>query len=452
MTMSVAAITASVLIFVVCWYGSVLVPQRLAPPPLRNGSRISWVLLMARFAAGILLFQPRPDAAALLEQGLSQQNHVQVAITLLAGGWALYLMLTGRVRPAFLLSGPRYWIAALIVAYYVSGFWSSFPALTVYRAFELSVFFVLIAQIFSAVDFAASVRKLLFAVITLMLVFGLWLRPEEAGTGTGMLAALRHNQGGMLAALWICLIVHSLVRAGRPVHWAELGLAVSSFILFGSFASLLALVGGLLTLIAFLVRPALRPFALVVLALTMLVAVHLLFAGVRAAPGQWLVDLAIVFGKTEELLFTLSGRVPYWLAVWEVAGDHPFGLGFASAERFLGLDLDIPTIINNAHSGYVSAWLGVGWLGLSLCLAIFAAALRHTRTLPADWRAVYLAMLAVRAANNLTVSAVGSPFNPGFVVMMALTCLPAAHRVPVPARRRGADPASPDPLPRAESG
>jgi hypothetical protein len=129
----------------------------------------------------------------------------------------------------------------------------------------------------------------------------------------------------------------------------------------------------------------------------------------------------------------MSGRIPYWQAVWTVALDHPYGLGFGAAERFLGLDLNLETlhVITNSHSGYISAWLGAGWLGLALCLTIFATVLSRIGTVAeADRTAIYAAF-TILAINNLTVAAVVGPLNPGLLMMIGLAALPVEFARPV---------------------
>lgn len=394
---------------------------------LAVGASISLGFLYLRVAAGALIVDFGRDPVALLEHGLSLQNQIQAGVTVTAAIWAGYVLLSRRVPLAQILTGPQYWLVLLILSYVFSALWSPLPSLTIFRSFELAVFLVIATHAFGSLEADAipgAMINLLLVLVGLMVLHGLLLPESLATTHIGFFGALRHNHGGLLAAMTVTLSVQQWLQTHRSRYFLIILIGFAALVAFGSFASILALICGLTVLLALSVPHYFRALAVGGTVLTGSLALFVMLAGLQAMPMSWLIDFARMFGKSDELLFTISGRVPYWQAVWSISLDRPFGLGFAAAERFLGVDLELPGIITNAHSGYVSAWLGSGWLGLGLCLAIFAAVISRSAEFPHSWRAAHLALVTVLAVNNITLVSVGGPINAGFLVLMALAALP----------------------------
>lgn len=391
---------------------------------------VSWTLIIARLATSVVNLDPNREAAALMEDGLSIQNQLQIGATFAAAAWAAYLVLGRSVRLSDLLRGPVYWVVLISVLFLASTAWSPLPALTFYRSFELLVFVVIVCHLFGQAPFERQARVLAFSVAGLIWTDGLILHPDRLLNIGDLFAALRHNQGSMIAAIWICLAVRRLRSPGGPWAWGELAIAVASLFVFGSFASALALLCGLAAMSLAASHGAYRSVTAFFFASLSLGTVFILLSGWLADPWQWVLVVADLFGKSEELLVTMSGRLPYWQAVWSAAADHPYGLGFGAAERFLGLDLDLENlpVITNSHSGYISAWLGAGWLGLALCLTVFVTAFLRVRAMTGSDQAVIFATLTIIAINNLTVAAVAGPLSPGLLMMIGLAAVPAAAR------------------------
>jgi hypothetical protein len=87
----------------------------------------------------------------------------------------------------------------------------------------------------------------------------------------------------------------------------------------------------------------------------------------------------------------------------------------------------------NAHNGFISAWLGAGWLAVALLLAFFASVGTKLRSVGAVHRPAFVMLLALMVLNNLTVPAIGGRLTVVFLVLMALSQIPATperhHRV-----------------------
>lgn len=402
------------------------------------GRRVTWGILVLQLLAQIQIGGGR-DLSALATQGPSAQNLAQAAVLGFAALWAFHLVARGHVRRGTAQGGPAFWISALVGVYLVSTAWSVWPTLTLYRAVELGVFFVLVLHLCATSRWLDTVRSLLWLAVATSWLAQLWYLDLSAPPDR-VIGFAYDNASTLLAAALFLVELHRTLWRPTPRGWALVGVACGSVLAFGSLATSAALaVAGLALLVGWgEVDRRGREVAMVgVLVAATTVGAVLLSP---ADQGDDLVaEIAELTGRDVSGIQSLTGRVPLWQAIAEATADEPLGLGYAGGERALALDVveveEVGWRAGHAHNGYLSGWLGAGWPGLALVLAVFASAWRHAGQLPADRRAVFVPLLVLLTVNNVTAAAVGGQLGAGWMVMMALAVAPpraAAATPPTP--------------------
>jgi O-antigen ligase len=141
-------------------------------------------------------------------------------------------------------------------------------------------------------------------------------------------------------------------------------------------------------------------------------------------------------GKSRSNIVAMTGRLELWTTIWESARHQPWGFGFAAFERTLSLsNSSMSWKAGNAHNGFISAWLGAGWLAVALLLSYLASVWAKQQTIDVTQRPVFLTLLLLIVLNNLTVPAVGGRLTVEFLVLMALSHIPVARRFDTPELR-----------------
>ena len=126
----------------------------------------------------------------------------------------------------------------------------------------------------------------------------------------------------------------------------------------------------------------------------------------------------------------MTGRLELWTSIWESARSQPWGFGFAAFERTFSIENGaLSWKAGNAHNGFISAWLGAGWLAFALLLALFASMWARMSLLDGAQRPMYAGLLLLIMLNNLTVPAVGGRLTVVFLFLMALTHIPVRQKV-----------------------
>jgi O-antigen ligase len=137
-----------------------------------------------------------------------------------------------------------------------------------------------------------------------------------------------------------------------------------------------------------------------------------------------------LFGKSRSNIVGMTGRLELWTSIWESAQSQPWGFGFAAFERTFSLGNEaLSWKAGNAHNGFISAWLGAGWLAFALLLALFGSMWARLSLIDSAQRPVYTGLLLLIMLNNLTVPAVGGRLTVVFLFLMALTHIPARQKV-----------------------
>ena len=399
----------------------------LWPEAHAAGHSVSWLILVLSLASRIVMFQRREDSAALLNVGLSVQNSVQIVLTLVGLVWAANLIVRHRVRASDLLAGPAFWMSILVFVYALSSFWSLWPALTIYRATELAVFWVLSIHIFANRNWIEHFERMLWVIIGLH-----WINGIVTGANTfldgNIVSAIHDNAGSEVAATGVIFSVFRITLENCRRNWAKLFVSALSLVVFGSLSSTAALVCALVVFIAYYSLSSNRALTAILLCTAGVMVVcqlALMFLGdVSDLLSSGVVSAGATLNKTPAMLANWTGRLPLWAAVWDSTKGTLWGDGFAAAERLFALNH--PSFgwqARHSHNGYIAAWMGAGWIGFLLVLFLFGSVWVRSKRLLFSIRVFVTSALVLFAINNLTLPTIGGTFNQMFALMMGLTCI-----------------------------
>jgi hypothetical protein len=376
--------------------------------------------------------QPRDDLTSLQREGLSAANQFQVVVIVLGLIWALILLSSKRIRISALFAGSGFWISCLIVLYGLSSFWSVWPALSVYRVLELSVVWIAAAHIFGGERCVSRIDQFLLWSLAIYGISRLARLDPDLLSGGQVVAIIRENTAGTIASIVLLWTVYRANSNGWRQNAVRLTVATVSLVAFGSLASALAFVAGLITLemssfhAGFRIKTA--AFCTIV-AVGMVYGVLVQQSEVPSLSPALINSLGAVSGKTDDTILTLNGRIPLWTAIWEATKNQSWGSGYGAGERTFEADAkSLGFAPGNAHSGYVSGWFGAGWAGVIAVLAVFGSVWGQRRRLPLELQPIVTALLVLLAINNAAIPGVGGRSNPVFIFMMALACIPPALR------------------------
>ncbi|MDJ0814462.1 MAG: hypothetical protein QNJ23_12115 [Woeseiaceae bacterium] len=411
----------------------------IKPPPVmvsgvperRWERRCSWLLVVTFLGVNILRLQSRA-MDALATQGLSTQNKIQVIVVAAAALWCGYLLASGRIRIARLVSGPGFWLLALTGVFALSVAWSTWPTLTVFRVTELAVFWIVACHVFGGDGWSRKFESLMwvawwmYATWAILLITGF---VEGVSTG-GLVGIATSNSASLLTGLLLLWTVHRFLTESSLRHAWKLPMLVLSLIVFGSLATFVFVLFCTAIMMTLHTRGQLR-FVMISCAICLAAAGANILVVQTGEPGAALVDTtSALSGKSRDNITGMTGRLELWTNIWESTRSQPWGFGFAAFERTLGLNnASLSWKAGNAHNGFISAWLGAGWLAVTLLLAFLVSVWARRRTIDAEQRPVFVALLALLILNNLTVPAIGGRLTVAFLVLMALTHIPAVRQL-----------------------
>jgi hypothetical protein len=236
----------------------------------------------------------------------------------------------------------------------------------------------------------------------------------------------RSNTGGAISALLIVYSLNQSLICKRKVPKAVWFLAIFSFYTYGSLASIISLTASLPVLFLKRMNKLFRRAAILIVVGAMVLV--FIISPKLISVDYWAKPVASVFNKQPHHIITITGRVPLWEALWFETKNHPWGFGFAAAERLLTVSIinphDIGWSATQAHSGYWSVWIGVGWLGLIPLIILIIALLLESNQLVYHWRTFSLCTLLLILINNWTINGIGGSMNPVWMVIMVISCFP----------------------------
>ena len=381
----------------------------------------AWAALGLLLLTRALPFESR-SLSAIVDSGPSPQNYVEVVSTAVAAGWILWALNWRTVQPRLLFRRHWRWFLLLCAVYALSAAWSPLPALTAYRAAELLAAATIVLFLFGmSNDPYGDLLRVLY-LCTLVCAADAFVVDYRLGTWPDhLLGALRSNPGGGVAS---SLLVFALFAKGfrprmRAFHSAA---AIIALVVFGSLASYVALLTGVLAGCAMAARNRLVGATVLFLFLSIAV-VALLDVSVPDLTEQ----VGALLDRPAESIRTGTGRFGLWEETLKVTANRPFGGGYVAAERLLSLRADVSKSLvwqaRNSHNGFLSAWEGAGYIGL-LVLCAYLLALWRTLSLVGGPNSPALRpMLVVLIITNFSVSSLGGRLDMVSVVAFALAAL-----------------------------
>ncbi len=420
-------LVASVLLFL-----ALVSPNSIPGNTVRSKTwerRTSWLIVVGFLGVNILRLESRA-MDALATQGLSTQNKLQVVVVGIAALWCAYLWAAGRIRLRQIYSGPGFWLLCLTAVFALSVIWSTWPTLTVFRVAELAVFWIVACHLFGSGEWSRQFEKLMWIAWVFYVAWGLLLIAgviDGVSSGGLIVGIATSNSASLLTGLLLLWTLHRTLAESLISHGWKLPVLALSLLVFGSLATVVFLLLCIAFMFAIYGRGYWR-IAMIscsVCTIAVVVAVALLQSG---DPGSTVIDTtSTLSGKSRNNIVGMTGRLELWTSIWETAQNQPWGFGFAAFERML--DLNSPSVswkAGNAHNGFISAWLGAGWLAVALLLAFFASVGTKLRSVSTVHRPALAMLLALMVLNNLTVPAIGGRLTVVFLVLMALSQIPVA--------------------------
>jgi hypothetical protein len=353
----------------------------------------------------------------------------------------------------------REWVLAAFVAFaLVSALWSDLPMLTMVRAVQLGLLFVLTIVAVRVLDVAGTVHALgagLVAYVLLCSAVAVALPSTRITSGDGRTVALANERFSWfamhsiscatfaaMAILYLSCVALFLPRgwrqwrAGLPVCVSIVPLC-AVLVATSSRGPLLALVGALAALVALrLFRPV---TSLASGALVVLLALAASIAGVTptsafedAARSNSPVAALVLRGQDAREFSTLTGRTELWSIVIPLWLKRPIaGYGYQGSREVL---LQRLPWAGHAHNALLQTLLDVGLVGALLLWIPFFTALVARPPSPASGAVVERwASASVFAALTFTllnsVSDVGFAGPPGYEALLVFCSVVAAERL-----------------------
>ena len=414
---------------------------RWAAPSIAD-RRVSQILLLIYLLSRSLNLQIRTDLNALVAQGLTAQNRIQVVVVLCASAWAAYLLFRSRVAVKSLLGGPGFWISSSIVVFALTVVWSVWPDLTLYRAMEMAAIWIICVHVFAHRDWFSQAHFFFWSVLGMHLINGLVSLSMRGPSHDGIVGVIRSNGGSALAAALVVWSLHCAKQKGWSQTWWMLPIATGSLVVFGSLTSSFALLGGLAIYWFYTIPKSTKPvlgFGFATVALVLVSLAYFNTGDLSGAATSGIQFVSTIFDKSPEALRSATGRVQLWTAMWEASKDNPLGFGFAAAERVFSADR---TLVGwapgpgGAHNGYLSGLFGSGWLGASFVLLVFISMWLRIRQTDNHLVPLTMALLFIMAFNNLSLPMFGGAIAPVTIIILVLALVPP-NMTSVYRRRQG---------------
>lgn len=415
----IAASTAVLLVYFGVWY-TTAARRSFHDIASSRGYRVSSALLVLLLVNRMFVLPGREDVSALISEGLSATNILTVALTLVGTVWAGHLLVASRLSFRRILSGSGVWFSAFLATNAISIIWSSWSALTGFRVIELFAVAVLVGHVVAYPNTEYWLERLMWLALATQAI-SLLVGGAVAPADLVGFAALRSNTGGVVAGILILYYVTQALARRSLMSWWKLAGATYAFVLFGSVASLIAVLTALLVGLVLHMCPRV---GVVIAGAALMLIVGLASYFVVVPPdtsGTSLFDYSLVreyaatLGKQPHHFGDLTGRVPVWTSASEAVERQPWGFGFAAGERLLPLTAgyDAPWAARHAHNGFVSGYLSAGLIGLAMVGLVFIAASRSS----AAPRGFAIPVLIFMAVNNVAAAVLGSAFHPAWVAL-----------------------------------
>ncbi len=366
-----------------------------------------WFCLLAWVFRVTVFIRQRGDFATVdLSAG------VQIAIVLF-----MFLVLLSSARVAPMWSKLARTSVRMLFLYYIlcaiSAIWSSMPQYSLYRAFEfvVSLMAVFVALSYSS-NFVAAERKALF-ICFVVLILSMCVAIKLRGLSFSLFD-WHTNSYSASAAIMFCYCIGEYFSADkeRAKMLKRYGIvSLGALILGTSAASNIAALCGLVVLLFLYRRLGWATAAIFLLSMMFLVGSDFSFLKTMLFPG-----------KSDEVIYTASGRVGSWRSLLSVIANSPlWGHGFAVLST--GRDR---LIVSHPHNSLISVLLGTGAIG---AIAFMLYGFRLLREIIQTTREKYpgavgcAGALAAALVNSLAMPLVGDQYEESSLVFCCIMAL-----------------------------
>ena len=343
---------------------------------------VIWVLLFLSIFLG-----GSRGAEDIVEQSFDPIRILRIGVLLLLTAFVTIRLLTGRLKQLKLpFNGTFGWFLTYTIAAMGSAFYSEQPFVSLWKAFEIFACLLVAVSVYAELRSYQDMKTFwnLNIFFLVLLVFSAYigavalpgtafhsLKNANFSQLTGLYPPINANSLTQMAA--IVIAIYTLRTQDVPEHKGKSLLivlcAIPIIVLSGGRTSILALCIALL--IVFMLEKKYRSLFFTASAMT----------GAMIAYGVYL----MAFFERGGSLYSLTGRLNYWSASWEILKSSPFwGHGFYTASRIIFANTVGISSFSTTDNTYLDVLLSIGIIGfLPFLLAVYS----FVRKLAAAFRA-----------------------------------------------------------------
>ncbi len=367
---------------------------------VRNIGGLQFIVLILFLSAYVDSFFPDVairDWHSVQQSPANLVNLSRIGLVGLAGLMSIGLAYVRSGGLAINFRGPLGWMFLYAAVAVSSSSYASLPAVAAGKAAEVLVdvvCFLVLASLLYADDFLRSWNTLWF--ILLLLLASVWVSAllfpsvgffDQPGALfpllSGVYPSIHPNRLGQLGASLAVVALCRLLRPGSRLL-SQLGMFWSGICLFGLATLTASEARTSMIALAFAIPVCLYLYRRLKLVTFFGLAGVALLVG---AYGNALIDASgatdiiskyVLRGQTSELVYSLSGRLDYWLPAWNLFWTAPFlGRGFYTAHR-----IDLNTVygrldLSTVDNTYLEVLLGIGIIGLFLLVVAIVVLIRR---------------------------------------------------------------------------
>jgi hypothetical protein len=369
-----------------------------------------WLLLF--YPVFIFLIGRQRGAEELYQ--IDTSATLQISFTALAGFYVFMRFLNARasyesIYKSILFGRPIRWLLLYLFISAISTLWSDRPEYTLYRALEVLIFLILVADAVSSLKTVENMVKFQLLFGFLLVIF--W---HYYDIKYGLSLEMLHSS--LIPGVIIGVAFLGFLIGGRDWRFIHFNILLS--ILIGtSSATYLSLLLGIGGVIIFS-KGKKRFFGGLLIILTL---------SFSLAYGPDFLEL-LFWGKSESNIQTASGRLPVWEWVYNtyVVLKPYFGYGFGQGEvlaRFYNITAGGLQMMH-MHNVAMGALTNLGFVGLSILILFFVDVLKSVLSFR-DYSSRGIIMGATMAVmlNSLSIASISSPLSFGWLGQALLFCM-----------------------------
>lgn len=349
----------------------------------KSTSVAGWVLMCRPLIT--LLFSRNRDLSAYSAVDATAFIFIVYAIVASIVGYRQIRGSNSLIGIALLKRSPIYLFLLYCVLGVVSMIWSVNPMLTGFRAFECTAMMLLIVAVIQDLFERGGIEYAIYWTMAYCTYLCIMDIVSVAKWSTNFWDLIAASQMVSTVFFFFALYI-------RPRRWYNYLIMILAFFSM----STVSYVGMAIGMISAFWEKRSR-------VLTIAVAYCLLLVAIWVGPYKLFKD-TIFFDKNEISLQETSGRDHLYEATLESVNEHPWGLGFFSAEPYILYQKNLGAI--SAHNSLFSAGLGMGIPGIVLMALFFFAMgkISFSRYIPENLRAIVIGSYL-----GATVQCMGNP-------------------------------------------